>query len=183
MNSIIVLLIMTITIPLLLYVGSIVILRQFFHKTGEEAKKTVDDVLSKIISMLKQTPPNNVVYPVLIGSNGIGIVDSIIYSHFQKMNDYFENWYYETVSYPTSNVVCYEFRAFDCRIKDKKLLLYRTRQLTEKALLFYWHDIGVYNLKPDNFVATRYCVDTLRIYIACNDAGFNEIQQIRRKPM
>lgn len=181
LNTLIVLLVMVIAIPLLIYISSIAILRQFFHKTGEEAKKTVDNALTKIINLFKQNPPYNVVYPVLLG-DGVSISDSLINTLCRKYDDYFEAWFFVYATFISSNVICYEFSAYEPKFSDKKVLLFRTRRVAEKALVMYWHDIGVYNLKPDNFIATTYHTDILRVYIACNDEGFKEIAEIRRQP-
>lgn len=184
MNNLVLLVVMMLTIPLLIYLGCILILRQFFHKTGEEAKKTVDNALTKIINLFQDKNTFGVVYDVLIGSNGVYVRDEIVNEKFRGFDSLFDDWYYEMAYYPTANVVCYQFRVYNCKLQkfDKKLVLYRSKQVSEHALISHFHDRGIYNIPADSFIATEIGADILKVYISINDVGFREIEEIRRKP-
>lgn len=166
---------------LLMYILSIVVLKHMFHTTNEDAKNHVDSLLKKVIDFFKPaTPP--VVYPSLIGSNGIFIRDEIIYRDFERLNSLYEDWYYESSFFYSSNVVAYSFRVYNYRneIFKKSLVQHKVKQIAERALIRNFHENGLYNVHADNFIAVEIYADVLNIYIAYTDAGFSEIAQLRK---
>lgn len=168
----------------LIYVGAILILQHFFSKSKEDAKKIVDDCLTQIISLFQDNRVPQTCYDVLIGGNGIAIRDEIVNKYFDRLYAIYEDWYYETCGYNSPNTVFYQFRVFNLKLQnfEKKRVIYRVKEIAEKALIMHFHERGLYGLPVDNFVAVTLCNDILKVYIACNDAGFEEIQAIRRLP-
>lgn len=167
-----------------LYVGAILVLQQFLHKTKDEAKKAVDDFLTQIISLFQENrvPPNS--YDVMIGGNGVAIRDEIVNGYFEKIYTLYDDWYYEMCGFYSQNVIFYQFRVFNPKLEnfDKKRVVYRVKQIAEKALIRHFHDRGIYGMSVDGFVAVTLCNDVMKVYFACNDAGFAEIEAIRRLP-
>lgn len=184
MNEIVVIIFGVIALLVMSYVGAILVVQQFLHKTKDEAKKAVDDFLTQIISLFQENrvPLNS--YDVMIGGNGVAIRDEIVNRYFEKIYTLFDDWYYEMCGYNSPNVVCYQFRVFNPKLEnfDKKRVVYRVKQIAERALTMHFHDRGIFGMPVDDFVAVTLCNDVLRVFIACNDAGFAEIEAIRRLP-
>lgn len=176
--------IFTLLFIMLLYVSAILFNHYFFKKSMSEAKHTVDDFLDKIIDALRGSNSNTLRYDILIGSNGVSVRDEIVNHYFEKLYDIFNDWYFNVAYFPTSNVVCYEFRVYNCKLEnfDKKRILARVKQIAEKALVMHFHDRGIYTIPVDNFIAVTLYSDVLKVFIACNDAGFSEIEAIRQQP-
>lgn len=180
-----ILMILTILVTLIAcYIGAIYMVKIICKKTIDEAKKSVDDFLQKIIDSLQNKPMQTFQYNVAIGSNGIAIRDDIVHTYFEKLNTLFETWYYERSYFSSENIVCYEFRVYDCTLCNptKKRITDKVRPIAEKALTMHFHEQGIYNIAVDNFVAIRLCSDRLFIFYATNDKGFEEIRAIRQQP-
>lgn len=180
-----ILMILTILVTLIAcYIGAIYMVKIICKKTMDEAKKSVDDFLQKIIDTFQNKPMQTFQYNVAIGSNGIAIRDDIVHTYFEKLNTLFETWYYERSYFSSENIVCYEFRVYDCTLCNptKKRITDKVRPIAEKALTMHFHEQGIYNIVVDGFVAIRLCSDRLFIFYATNDKGFEEIQTIRQQP-
>jgi hypothetical protein len=169
---------------LVFYAGAILIVQHLFHKTQEQAKKQVDDFISSIINALKtENSHTPYVYDVMIGSNGICIRDEVLNRLFASLDSVYGDWYYDRTYYLSENVVTYQFRVFNYKkdVFDRKLVIYRVRQIAEKALVAHWHERGIYNLTVDGFIAVTVYADVLRVHIAFTDKGFSEIANIREQ--
>lgn len=180
-----ILMILTILVTLIAcYIGAIYMVKIICKKTIDEAKKSVDDFLQKIIDSFQNKPMQTFQYNVAIGSNGIAIRDDIVHTYFEKLNTLFETWYYERSYFSSENIVCYEFRVYVCTLCNptKKRITDKVRPIAEKALTMHFHEQGIYNIAVDNFVAIRLCSDRLFIFYATNDKGFEEIRAIRQQP-
>lgn len=180
-----ILMILTILVTLIAcYIGAIYMVKIICKKTIDEAKKSVDDFLQKIIDSFQNKPMQTFQYNVAIGSNGIAIRDDIVHTYFEKLNTLFETWYYERSYFSSENIVCYEFRVYVCTLCNptKKRITDKVRPIAEKALTMHFHEQGIYNIAVDNFVAIRLCSDRLFVYYATNDKGFEEIRAIRQQP-
>lgn len=180
-----ILMILTILVTLIAcYIGAIYMVKIICKKTIDEAKKSVDDFLQKIIDAFQSKPMQTFQYNVAIGSNGIAIRDDIVHTYFEKLNTLFETWYYERSYFSSENIVCYEFRVYDCTLCNptKKRITDKVRPIAEKALTMHFHEQGIYNIVVDGFVAIRLCSDRLFIFYATNDKGFEEIRAIRLQP-
>lgn len=181
------LILMIITVVIVLvacYIGAIYLVKIICQKTIDDAKKSVDDFLQKIIDSFQNKPMQTFQYNVAIGSNGIAIRDDIVHTYFEKLNTLFETWYYERSYFSSENIVCYEFRVYVCTLCNptKKRITDKVRPIAEKALTMHFHEQGIYNIAVDNFVAIRLCSDRLFIFYATNDKGFEEIRAIRQQP-
>ena len=180
-----ILMILTVVIVLVAcYIGAIYLVKITCQKTMDEAKKSVDDFLQKLIDTFQNKPMQTFQYNVAIGSNGIAIRDDFVHTYFEKLNTLFETWYYERSYFNSNNTVCYEFRVYDCTLCNPtpKRIIDKVRPIAEKALTMHFHDQGIYSIAVDNFVAIRLFNDRLFIYYATNDKGFEEIQAIRQQP-
>lgn len=180
-----ILMILTILVTLIAcYIGAIYMVKIICKKTIDEAKKSVDDFLQKIIDSFQNKPMQTFQYNVAIGSNGIAIRDDIVHTYFEKLNTLFETWYYERSYFSSENIVCYEFRVYVCTLCNptKKRITDKVRPIAEKALTMHFHEQGIYNIAVDNFVAIRLYSDHLFVYYATNDKGFKEIRAIRQQP-
>lgn len=143
----------------------------------------LNNILKGILEFFKDKPRFS--YPVLIGSNGISIRDEIVNGYFENLYKIYTDWYYESSYYSSCNVVVYQFRVYNYKLTskfDKKLVIHRVKQIAERALIMHFHELGIYNIPVDNFIAVTLYSDTLRIHIACNDLGFKEIADIRKLP-
>lgn len=184
MQDLIVIGILVIGLFVAVYVGAILVLQQFLHKTKDEAKEIVDKCITKFINMLQENKNVTVGYDVMIGGNGVAIRDEVVNNYFYKLYSLYSDWYYDLCYNVSCNVVCYQFRVFNCTQEnfERKRIIYRVKQIAERALTMHFHERGLYGLPVDNFIAVTLCNDVLKVYIACNDAGFEEIQAIRRLP-
>lgn len=181
------LILMIITVVIVLvacYIGAIYLVKIICQKTIDDAKKSVDDFLQKIIDAFQSKSIPTFQYNVAIGSNGIAIRDDIVHTYFRKLDNLYETWFYEKSYFSSENVVCYEFRVYDCTLCNPtpKRIIDKVRPIAEKALTMHFHEQGIYSIAIDSFVAVRLFNDRLFVYYATNDKGFEEIQAIRQQP-
>ena len=184
MGDLILIIITVVIVLVVCYIGAIYLVKITCQKTMDEAKKSVDDFLQKIIDAFQSKPMQTFQYNVAIGSNGIAIRDDIVHTYFEKLNTLFETWSYERSYFSSENIVCYEFRVYDCTLCNptKKRITDKVRPIAEKALTMHFHGQGIYNIVVDGFVAIRLYSDRLFVYYATNDKGFEEIKAIRQQP-
>lgn len=173
------------TAILLAILYAIVILVTLFIKksTVEEAKSCVDVFLHKTFlsnSSLEQTTPLDT-YPVFIGFNGYIFRPDLIERAFHKLSKYWEFFYYENVYNQHPNIIVYQFRVYEPLHDDIKYrrLTALVQNVTEEALAKHMHEHGCF-VPIDKFIAVRITGDILQIAIAKNNAGFQQINRMRK---
>lgn len=153
------------------------------RKSVQEAAKILTDFLSSIYKALEtatvQTPAN---YNVFIGYNGYTYRDDIINEFFAPLQKYWETVYFAHASYISPNVVEYAFRAyFPIRYENApRRLSMSVKQVAEQALTRHFHSVGI-SLPVDRFIAVQIQQDIVSVYIAVNDSGFQEIENLRER--
>lgn len=159
----------------------------FCHKTTQEAKQIINNTIltacTGFSKLFKEEPPKYN-FPVVIGSNGVTICDDIIYTLFNKLDKYFDTWFYLSTDYCTNNVIVYRFNVYELLEPDmrRKLLLLKLRHVGEQALLIHLHEQGIFQITNiENFVAVSYKANLLCFYLALNEQGFSEIATINKQ--
>lgn len=165
------------------YLGVIWFLQKCFKKSRTEAETLVNEKLEALIRFFSSQPTTGMTYDVAIGANGIAFREDVLNDSFHGLYDIWSDWYFEKCSYsPSGNMLGYEFRVYNpVHSISRKLTLQRVRQVAEKALTLHFHEQGIFNIPADNFIAVTTKGDRLIVAIACNEAGLNEIQQIRQR--
>lgn len=167
-----------------IYFISIIFIMLIKNENFQNAKKIADNNIQEIIKFFKS---NNVettsCFNVFIGHNGIYTVEDIINKKFESLYRFYQNWFFNNLYYYSKNVVVYEFRVWDCLYENfnRQTLQYKLRQIAEKALISHFHELGLFNVPIQNFVATSLNADKLLVFIAFNEAGFAEIKELREK--
>lgn len=165
------------------YWGCVLFIQKCFQKSRTEAETLVNEKLEALIRFFSSQPTTGMTYDVAIGANGIAFREDVLNDSFHGLYDIWSDWYFEKCSYsPSGNMLGYEFRVYNpVHSISRKLTLQRVRQVAEKALTLHFHEQGIFNIPADNFIAVTTKGDRLIVIIACNEAGLNEIQQIRQR--
>ena len=168
-----------------LYLAVVFAVKSICKKSFNEANDIVSAKIDKFFEWLEKLSSQNqpqLNMPVFIGSNGYSIRDEIVNKSFGKLGKYFEIFFF-TCAYPlTANVIIYEFKVYNPihDFMDNRRLCGIAKQIAEGALTEHLHNQGYYNYIIDNFIFTTLQADTLRVHIATNPQGFNEIAEMRK---
>ena len=184
MEGVIIIIYLTINIILIVltFVAITLLIKYIGKKSTDEAIKIISDFVKKVYKALftVEKGTQTVRYPVFIGWNDYEYRSDLIDDAFIKLEKIWNIVYYEIVITSQPNIVIYQFRVHDLVDKnmDKKRVLAKVRRITEEALTKHFHEQGVY-IPADRFIAENLKQDILRIAIAVNDAGFEDIAKIR----
>ena len=173
----------TIILLALLYAIAVLVTKMVTKHTVEEAKACVDVFLHKTFlsnSSLEQTA-TMYTYPVFIGFNGYIFRPDLIEHYFHKLSKYWDFYYYENIYNHHPNIIVYQFRVYEPLHEDIKIHRLRAlvQNVAEEVLAHHMHENGCF-VPIDNFVAVRITSDILQIAIAKNDAGFQQINSMRK---
>ena len=141
----------------------------------------VSDFMKTIYRTLFEKPKKKMEYPSCIGWNGIAVKPEDINRRFEKLEKYWKIVYYFDTDYKHPNLYLYKFRISMPINKDfrKTRLIGLVQKIAEKALAEYMQEWNCY-VPVDKFIAVTIRGDILYIAIAKNDAGFEEIAQLRK---
>lgn len=174
---------LVIILLVLLYAIAILVTKMVTKHSVEEAKSCVDVFLHKTFlsnSSLEQTL-DIYTYPVFIGFNGYVFRADLIELLFHKLSKYWDFFYYENIYNHHPNIIVYQFRVYEPIHEDVKprRLKALVQNVAEEVLANHMHENGCF-VPIDNFVAVRITSDILQIAIAKNDAGFQQINSMRK---
>lgn len=120
-------------------------------------------------------------FDVFIGFNGFGFNFYEIEHIFEELHRYWDLYALLQVDNINPNYIVYVFKVFN--IKNEHIsranLLYRVQNLAENALILHFREHNIVN-SADGFVAVDIRANVLKIAIAKNCKGFNDIQRFQR---
>ena len=166
----------------LTFVAITLAVKYFGKKTTDEAIKTTSDFTKKVYKAFCTTESGiqSVGYPVMIGCNGYEIRADLVNLAFEKLEKYWEVFYFHTIITKNPNVIIYQFRVYNLLKPNlsRTRLLADVKIIAEQALTKHLQELGIY-IPVDKFIATTLRQDILSIAIAVNDTGFELIAKLR----
>lgn len=174
---------LVILILLGLFLGLVFINMLISKKDANASTKDILKFFQNVLSALDTTPEQASSYfNVLIGYNGHSVRGEIVEKYFEDLAKIYETIYFANCQWYTRNVVQYTFRAYQpLKFADSPQRLARTvKQVAEKALTQHFHRQGLAPL-IDPFIAVIIQCDEVRVYIAANNVGFDEIAKLRQE--
>ena len=176
----------TLWVGIIVTIVSIILVVKFVMK--KSLSEAMDDFISwleRLAKIWEESFPKSAVttnYPVYIGSNGYTVRDEVVNDSFGKLGKYFEIFFF-ICAYPYSdNVVIYEFKVYtpvNPNMSHRRLC-YTAKQIAEGAVTEQLHNQGYHSFVIDRFIHVNLQSDTLRVYIATNNLGFDEIENLRK---
>lgn len=173
--------VLAIVLLILIYFVILFFVKRQKRVSTEEANRILVESLKCIIKAFSDNSVSEVSYPVFIGWNGYDFKPILINQAFDRLSKYWEICFFDTVFINHPNVVVYQFRVqvpIHKELKPRRLE-YLAQAIAEEALTMHLRSWKCY-VPVDKFIATSLKEDILKIAIAKNNSGFEDIAKLRK---